>query len=98
MERGRVAKLVLDLIGIGLEIQTRKPSLGDIKDSCGEFSGARLLLGHEPRVNLRKVQKLQFVPKRARLVYSLFYLAGYFCLSFFVLSNRGMWSMSLVAV
>ena len=48
-----LAKTVLELAGVDLEIRYEKPRAGDIKDSYADISKAKRLLGYEPRVCLR---------------------------------------------
>ena len=50
---GELARLVLDLAGLDLEVRYEKPRAGDIKNSYADVSKARRLLGFEPRVSLR---------------------------------------------
>jgi len=49
-----LAKEVLSLAGVDLEIQPAKPRAGDIKDSYADISKAKRLLGFEPKVSLRE--------------------------------------------
>jgi UDP-glucose 4-epimerase len=50
---GELARLVLDLAGVNLEVRYEKPRAGDIKNSRADVSKAKRLLGFEPRVPLR---------------------------------------------
>ena len=51
---GALAKTVLELAGVDLEIRYEKPRAGDIKDSYADISKAKRLLGYEPKVSLRE--------------------------------------------
>ena len=48
-----LAKTVLELAGVDLEIRYEKPRAGDIKDSYADISKAKKHLGYEPKVSLR---------------------------------------------
>jgi UDP-glucose 4-epimerase len=48
-----LAKTVLELAGVDLEIRYEKPRAGDIKDSYADISKAKKFLGYEPKVSLR---------------------------------------------
>jgi UDP-glucose 4-epimerase len=48
-----LAKTVLELAGLDLEIRYEKSRAGDIKDSYADISKAKTLLGYEPKVSLR---------------------------------------------
>jgi UDP-glucose 4-epimerase len=48
-----LAKTVLELAGVDLEICYEKPREGDIKDSYADISKAEKLLGYAPKVSLR---------------------------------------------
>jgi UDP-glucose 4-epimerase len=48
-----LAKAVLDLTGLNLEILYDEPRLGDIKYSYADISKAEKLLGYRPRLSLR---------------------------------------------
>ncbi len=47
-----LAKTILELAGVDLEIRHENYRAGDIKDSYGDISKAKRLLGFEPRVSL----------------------------------------------
>jgi UDP-glucose 4-epimerase len=49
-----LAKTVIELTGLNLEILYDKPRLGDIKHSYAGISKAENLLGYRPRLSLRK--------------------------------------------
>jgi UDP-glucose 4-epimerase len=49
-----LAKTVLELAGVDLEIRHEKPRVGDIKDSYADISKAKKVLGYMPRVGLRE--------------------------------------------
>jgi nucleoside-diphosphate-sugar epimerase len=49
-----LAKEVLSLAGVDLEIQHEKPRSGDIKDSYADIAKAKRLLGFEPKVTLHE--------------------------------------------
>jgi UDP-glucose 4-epimerase len=49
-----LAKTVLELAGFDLAIRYEKPRVGDIKDSYGDTSKAKKVLGYTPRVGLRE--------------------------------------------
>jgi UDP-glucose 4-epimerase len=48
-----LAKTILELAGVDLEIRYEKPRAGDIKDSYADISKAKKFLGYEPKVSLR---------------------------------------------
>jgi UDP-glucose 4-epimerase len=48
-----LAKTVLELSGLDLEIRFEKSRTGDIKDSYADISKAKTLLGFEPKVSLK---------------------------------------------
>ena len=48
-----LAKTVLELTGLDLEIRYEKSRAGDIKDSYADISKAKKFLGYEPKVSLR---------------------------------------------
>ena len=48
-----LAKTVLELAGVDLEIRYEKSRAGDIKDSYADISKAKKLLGYEPKVSLK---------------------------------------------
>jgi UDP-glucose 4-epimerase len=48
-----LAKTILELAGVDLEIQYEKSRAGDIKDSYADISKAKKFLGYEPKVSLR---------------------------------------------
>jgi UDP-glucose 4-epimerase len=48
-----LAKTVLELAGVDLEIQYEKPRAGDIKDSYADISKAMKFLGYEPKISLK---------------------------------------------
>jgi UDP-glucose 4-epimerase len=48
-----LAKTVLELAGLDLEIRYEKSRLGDIKDSYADISKAKKFLGYAPKVSLR---------------------------------------------
>ena len=48
-----LAKTVLELAGVDLEIRYEKSRAGDIKDSYADISKAKKFLGYEPKVSLR---------------------------------------------
>jgi UDP-glucose 4-epimerase len=48
-----LAKTVLELAGLDLEIRYEKSRAGDIKDSYADISKAKALLGFEPKVSLK---------------------------------------------
>jgi UDP-glucose 4-epimerase len=49
-----LAKEVLSLAGVDLEIQHEESRAGDIKDSYADISKVKRLLGFEPKVSLRE--------------------------------------------
>lgn len=49
-----LAKTILELAGVDLEIRHEKPRVGDIKDSYADISKAKKVLGYKPRVDLRE--------------------------------------------
>lgn len=53
-----LAKAVLDLAGVDLEIHHEKFRAGDIKDSYADISKAKRMLGFKPKVNLREGLKV----------------------------------------
>jgi UDP-glucose 4-epimerase len=48
-----LAKTILELAGVDLEIRYEKLRAGDIKDSYADISKAKKFLGYEPKVSLR---------------------------------------------
>jgi UDP-glucose 4-epimerase len=48
-----LAKTILELAGVDLEIRYEKPRAGDIKDSYADISKAKKFLGYEPKISLR---------------------------------------------
>jgi len=62
-----LAKTVLDLAGVDLEIRYEKPRAGDIKDSYADISKAKKLLGYEPKVSLRDGLRVLLEEKLAAL-------------------------------
>ena len=48
-----LAKTILELARLDLEIRHEKPRTGDIKDSYADISKAKEFLGYEPRVSLK---------------------------------------------
>ncbi len=48
-----LAKTILELAGVDLEIQYEKARAGDIKDSYADISKAKKFLGYEPKVSLK---------------------------------------------
>jgi UDP-glucose 4-epimerase len=48
-----LAKTILELASVDLEINYEKPRAGDIKDSYSDISKARKVLGYKPQVSLR---------------------------------------------
>jgi UDP-glucose 4-epimerase len=48
-----LAKAVIELAGVGLEIRYEESRVGDVRDSYADISKARAMLGYQPRVGLR---------------------------------------------
>ncbi len=48
-----LAKTILELAGVDLEIRHEKPRAGDIKDSYADISKAKKFFGYEPKVSLK---------------------------------------------
>jgi len=49
-----LARTVLELAGVGLEIRHEKPRVGDILHSYADISKAKKVLGYKPQVSLRE--------------------------------------------